>query len=39
MRDFYDKEIPKVDFNHIYFAVISLDSVLKKIRVIIRKCL
>ena len=39
MRDFYDKEIPKADFNHIYFAVISLDSALKKMRIIIHKCL
>ena len=27
---FYSKEIPKVDSNHTYFAVISLDSVLKE---------
>ena len=28
--DIYDKEIPKVDFNHTCLAVISLDSGLKK---------
>ena len=27
---FYDKKIPKLDFNHTCFAVISLDSALKK---------
>ena len=27
---FYDKETPKVDSNHPYLAVISLDSALKK---------
>ena len=30
VTDFYDKEIPKFDFNHTYLAVISLDSALKK---------
>ena len=30
VTDFYDKEIPKVDSNHICLAVISLDSALKK---------
>ena len=30
VTDFYDKEIPKVDSNHICLTVISLDSVLKK---------
>ena len=25
VTDFYDKEIPKVHFNHTYLAVISLD--------------
>ena len=28
--DFYDKEIPKMDSNHTFFPVISLDSALKK---------
>ena len=30
VTDFYDKEIPKVDSNHTFLYVISLDSVLKK---------
>ena len=30
LRDFYDKEIPKVVATHICLAVICLDSVLKK---------
>ena len=30
LKDFYDKEIPKVDSNHTCLAVISLDFVLKK---------
>ena len=30
VTDFYDKEIPKVDSNHICLAVISLDFALKK---------
>ena len=30
VTDFYVKEIPKVDSNHSYSAVISLDSSLKK---------
>ena len=30
VTDFYDKEIPKVDSNHICLAVISLDAALKK---------
>ena len=30
VRDFYDKEIPKVDSDHTCLAVISLDCVLKK---------
>ena len=30
VKDFYDKEIPKVDSNHTYLAVITLDSALKK---------
>ena len=38
VTDFYDKEIPKVDSNHTCLAVISLDSALKKMRIIIRKC-
>ena len=28
--DFYDKEIPKVDYNHISLAVITLDFALNK---------
>ena len=35
VTDFYDKEIPKVDSNHTCLAVISLDFVLKKMKVII----
>ena len=30
VTDFYDKEIPKVDFNHTCLAVIRLDSALSK---------
>ena len=30
ITNFYDKEIPKVDYNHTRLAVISLDSALKK---------
>ena len=30
VRDFYDKEIPKVDSNHACLAVITLDPALKK---------
>ena len=30
VTDFYDKEIPKVDSNHTFLAVITLDYVLKK---------
>ena len=30
VTDFYDKEIPKVDFLHTSLAVISLDSALKR---------
>ena len=30
VTDFYDKEIPKVDSNHTFLAVISLDSALNK---------
>ena len=30
VSDFYDKKIPRVDSNHTYLAVISLDSSLKK---------
>ena len=29
VTDFFDKRIPKVDFNHTCFAVISLDSAFK----------
>ena len=30
ITDFYDKQIPKVDSNHTWLAVIRLDSALKK---------
>ena len=30
VTDFYDKKIPKLDFNNICLAVITLDSALKK---------
>ena len=30
VTEFYDKEIPKIDFNHTCLAVIILDSALKK---------
>ena len=30
VTDFYNKGIPKVDFNHTCLALISLDSALKK---------
>ena len=30
VTDLYDKNIPKVDTNHTCFAVISLDSALRK---------
>ena len=30
VTDFYDRKIPKVDYNHTCLAVISLDSPLKK---------
>ena len=30
VTNFYDKRIPKVDYNHICLAVISLHSALKK---------
>ena len=30
VTDFYNKKIPKVDYNHTCLAVISLDAVLKK---------
>ena len=30
IKDFYDKEIPKVDPNHTCLAEISLDSALNK---------
>ena len=29
VKDFYDREIPKVDFNHTCLAVISLNFALK----------
>ena len=30
VTDFYDKEIPKVEFNHACLSVITIDSALKK---------
>ena len=30
LTDFYDKNIPKVDSNHTYLAVISFDCALTK---------
>ena len=30
VTDFHDKEIPNVDSNHTFLAVIILDSALKK---------
>ena len=36
--DFYDEEITKVDSKHTCLAVISLDSALKKMAIIICKC-
>ena len=30
VTDFYDKEIPKIDSNHVCLAVTSLDSAFKK---------
>ena len=30
VTDFYDNEIPRVDSNHTFLAVIRLDTVLKK---------
>ena len=38
VTDFYDKEIPKVNSNHTCLAVIRLDSALKKMKTVIRKC-
>ena len=38
VTDFYDKEIPKVNSNHTCLVVISLDSALKKMKTVIRKC-
>ena len=38
VTDFYNEEIPKVDSNHICLAVLSLDSALKKMRIIICNC-
>ena len=30
VTDFHDKKVPKVDYNHTFLPVISLDSALKK---------
>ena len=43
VTDFHDKEIPKVDSNHICLAAISLDSALNKdgnyyLQVILKEC-
>ena len=38
VTNFYDKKIPKVNSNHTYLAVISLDSALKKDENYFRKC-
>ena len=35
---FHDKEIPKVDSNYTFLAVINLDSALKKMKTIMLKC-
>ena len=35
--DFYDKEIHKIDSNHTCLAVINLDFVVKKMKVLMRK--
>ena len=37
IKDFFDKDIPKVDYNHTCLAVISLDFALKKDETVIRK--
>ena len=36
--DFYDKKNPRLDSNHTCLALITLDSALKKLTTIIRKC-
>ena len=38
ITDFYDREIPKLDSNHTYLAVISLESALKILNIIVCKC-
>ena len=38
VTDFYDKEISKLDSNHTYLAIINLDSVLQKTKIISCKC-
>ena len=43
VTDFYDKEIPKVDCNHTFLAVVILDSGLEKddnyyLRVFLKEC-
>ena len=35
VTDFYDKKIPKLDSNYTCLAVITLDSALKKMTIII----
>ena len=37
VTDFYDKKIPNTDSNQTCLAVITLDSALKKIAVVIHK--
>ena len=43
VKDFYDKEIPKVDCNHTCLAVMSLDSALNEdgtyyLQVVLKEC-
>ena len=38
VTDFYNKEISKLDSNHTYLAIINLDSVLQKTKIISCKC-
>ena len=39
VTDFYDKEIPNQDSNYTCLSIMSLDSVLKKMKPVMRKCL
>ena len=43
VKDFYDREIPKVDCNHTCLAVMSLDSALNEdgtyyLQVVLKEC-